>query len=143
MRSGSSLEIQHGGSHYKGKAVQPVEFWAANGWDGFSASILKYITRWRDKGGLVDLRKALHFAELRMELRGAIEVKRVIKMTDYCKSNFPDWNEYWREAAALAALEVWVLAGEAGNDPLDLRHKMFTNNLTNLIEWVEETHGKA
>lgn len=134
----SPLEIQHGGLHYKGKAIQPVQFWAANGWDGFSASILKYITRWRDKGGLVDLNKAMHFAALRMDLKGAISVKRELSMRIYLKSNYPDWNEYWRECAALTALEVWVLAGEDGNDPLDMRYKMFTNNMQNLIDWASD-----
>lgn len=63
-----SLEIQHGGSHYKKLAIQPVEFIVANDWDYFAGNTLKYLTRWRDKGGTVDLRKARHYIDLRFEL---------------------------------------------------------------------------
>ena len=31
-------------------------------------NVVKYITRWRDKGGLADLEKAKHFIELLIEL---------------------------------------------------------------------------
>ena len=31
-------------------------------------SVIKYVTRWRDKGGIKDLEKAKHFIELLIEL---------------------------------------------------------------------------
>lgn len=122
--------MQIAGSHYKAKAIQPVEFWAANGWDGFSSAVLKYIVRWRDKNGVEDLLKAQHFAALRLELNGAIKVKRTMSMFHFCKSN----NVGELELAVLLALEVWVIQNEAGNDPLNLRYKLFAANMTNLIE---------
>lgn len=134
MTSGSTLAVQHGGSHYKNKTIQPVEFWAANGWDGFSSAILKYIVRWRDKNGVEDLLKAQHFADLRMELRGAIKVKRTMSMFHFCKSN--QVGEL--ELAALLALEAWIGAGLAGNDPKDLRYRLFAANMNNLIERAQD-----
>jgi len=64
----SALQGQVGGDHYKGTAIQPVEFWQANRWDGCSCSSMKYLARWRRKAGLEDLKKAIHFVELRQEL---------------------------------------------------------------------------
>lgn len=59
-----ALDHQVGGSHYVGRAIQPVEFWKANLLGGCESSIVKYLTRWRDKGGVEDLRKARHFLEI-------------------------------------------------------------------------------
>ena len=59
---------QIGGDHYKGKAVQPWDFIAANELDYFQGNIIKYVTRWRDKSGIQDLRKALHYLEKYIEL---------------------------------------------------------------------------
>lgn len=61
------LDVQEGGSHYKGKAIQPVEYILANGIPFVEGSVIKYVTRWRDKGGIEDLRKAKHFLEILIE----------------------------------------------------------------------------
>lgn len=68
LPSHSPLTKQVGGSHYKDTPIQPVEFIFANDLDFFEGSAVKYITRWRTKGGLEDLRKAIHFLELLIEL---------------------------------------------------------------------------
>lgn len=54
----SRLNDQVGGDHYIKCGMQPVEYAFANKLDFFQGSIIKYITRWRDKGGVQDLRKA-------------------------------------------------------------------------------------
>lgn len=64
----SPLDTQVAGDHYKGRAIQPIEYAHANSLDFFQGSVVKYVTRWRDKGGLADLEKAKHFLELYMEL---------------------------------------------------------------------------
>ena len=56
---------QVGGQHYKAKAIQPWDFIAANGLGYFD---VKYVSRWRDKGGLDDLRKARHYLDKLIEL---------------------------------------------------------------------------
>lgn len=63
----SALEHQVGGSHYKKLAIQPFEYIHANGIGFAEGSAIKYITRWRDKGGIGDLLKAKHFIELLIE----------------------------------------------------------------------------
>lgn len=60
---------QVGGDHYKKyNELQPwtvVTAWNLGYLDG---TALKYIARWRDKGGIEDLRKAIHFLEKLIEV---------------------------------------------------------------------------
>lgn len=62
------LDTQVAGDHYKSLAIQPVEYIHANGIPFMEGSAIKYLTRWRNKGGLDDLKKAKHFIELLIEL---------------------------------------------------------------------------
>jgi len=64
----SALEKQVSGGHYKSLSIQPIEYIHANGIPFAEGSVIKYVTRWRDKGGLADLEKAKHFLELLIEL---------------------------------------------------------------------------
>lgn len=61
-------EIQHGGDHYRNKTIQPWDFIHANGIGFLEGSAVKYLTRWREKGGVEDLRKARHFIDKLIEL---------------------------------------------------------------------------
>jgi hypothetical protein len=67
-KSTSALNQQAGGSHYKDRAIQPIEYIHANGLPFIEGSIVKYITRWRDKGGVQDLEKIKHYVDLLIEL---------------------------------------------------------------------------
>jgi hypothetical protein len=61
-------ERQIGGDHYK---VGGEEHWDRAWrlkWDPFQYQITKYVERWKDKGGIDDLRKAQHFLEKYIEL---------------------------------------------------------------------------
>lgn len=58
------LDRQVGGNHYKGKGIQPVEFFEANGVPYCIANAIKYLFRHRAKGGRKDVEKALHYIEL-------------------------------------------------------------------------------
>lgn len=60
----NSMERQVGGNHYKKCKIQPVEYIHANGLDFFQGNIVKYITRFRDKGGKADLEKIKHYCDL-------------------------------------------------------------------------------
>ncbi len=51
----SALDTQEGGSHYKDKAIQPIQYIHANGLGFCEGNVVKYVTRWRDKNGLADL----------------------------------------------------------------------------------------
>jgi len=60
---------QYGGSHYKKYgSLQPWDVITA--WDlGYlDGTALKYIARWKDKNGIEDLRKAIHFLEKTIEV---------------------------------------------------------------------------
>ena len=60
------LSYQVGGDHYKKYKYQPIEFFNDVRMDFNRANAIKYIARWKDKGGVEDLRKAvqyLRFAE--------------------------------------------------------------------------------
>ena len=62
------LTKQVAGDHYKKLKIQPIEYIHANSIPFAEGSAIKYLTRWRDKGGIADLEKAKHFIELLIEL---------------------------------------------------------------------------
>ena len=62
-----ALDYQVGGCHYKEMTIQPVEFIHANGLPYIEGAVIKYMCRWRERGGLEDLRKARHFIDLLIE----------------------------------------------------------------------------
>ena len=66
----SALNKQIAGDHYKSQLIQPVEYIHANEIGFFEGNVIKYVTRWRDKGGMADLEKAKHYIELLIELEG-------------------------------------------------------------------------
>lgn len=57
-----------GPGHYKDKAIQPWDFIVANNLGYLEGNVVKYITRWRQKGGVEDLRKAKHYIEKLIEM---------------------------------------------------------------------------
>lgn len=71
----SALEKQVSGNHYKSLKIQPIEFIHANGIPFAEGSIIKYVTRWRDKGGVTDLEKAKHFLEIPIELERKVVIE--------------------------------------------------------------------
>ena len=64
----TALDRQVGGNHYKDCKIQPIEYIHANNLNFCEANIVKYITRWRAKGGLQDVEKVIHYAQLLLEL---------------------------------------------------------------------------
>lgn len=63
----SANDFQHGGVHYQ-KPIQPWDYIAANGIGFFEGNAIKYLSRWREKGGIEDLRKAQHYIQKLIEL---------------------------------------------------------------------------
>jgi len=64
------LEVQVGGGHYKDLKIQPIEYIHANNLGYCEANVVKYISRWRSKGGLQDLEKVKHYVDLLIKLEG-------------------------------------------------------------------------
>jgi len=63
----SALDKQQGGSHYQ-LAIQPIEYIYKNSLDYCEGNVVKYITRHGSKNGAEDIRKAIHYCELLLEL---------------------------------------------------------------------------
>jgi Protein of unknwon function (DUF3310) len=59
---------QVSGSHYSDKEIQPWDYIHANNLCYFTGNCVKYVSRWRDKGGIDDLKKAIHYLEKLIEL---------------------------------------------------------------------------
>ena len=53
--------MQVAGTHYKNKAIQPWDYIVSNNIGYLEGNVIKYVSRWRDKGGVDDLRKAQHY----------------------------------------------------------------------------------
>ncbi|HUH57509.1 MAG TPA: DUF3310 domain-containing protein [Pseudomonadales bacterium] len=66
-----ALDIQVGGGHYKDLAIQPVEYNHANGLGYLEGNVVKYVTRHKAKNGAQDIRKAIHYLELVLQLEYA------------------------------------------------------------------------
>lgn len=62
--TGNAWDKQVGGGHYKQYAIQPTQFALANGLDYAQSNAIKYIVRHKDKNGVQDLDKAVHYIEL-------------------------------------------------------------------------------
>jgi hypothetical protein len=69
----SAFKEQVGGGHYKDLAIQPAEFIHKNGIGYMEGAVIKYLTRWRNKNGVEDLKKARHYLDLLIEM----ETKRL------------------------------------------------------------------
>lgn len=82
-------DSQQGGSYYKTKAIQPWDYITANEMGYLEGNVVKYITRWRQKDGLKDLRKAQHYLQKLIETE--LEPKEAHTRKDYDSEPEPDW----------------------------------------------------
>ena len=63
-----STDYQVAGDHYQKMKIQPIEYIMANQLGFCEGAIVKYISRWRDKGnGIDDLRKIKQFCDFIIE----------------------------------------------------------------------------
>jgi hypothetical protein len=62
----ASLNKQIGGDHYKKLGIEPWEIVDANGLDYYKGNVIKYVLR--NKDGVNDLKKAIHYLEHIIEL---------------------------------------------------------------------------
>jgi hypothetical protein len=63
IKSTIPAPMQVGGTHYARLAIDPFKYGMANKLDPLQFSVVKYVTRFRDKGGVQDLRKAIDCLE--------------------------------------------------------------------------------
>ena len=60
-------DLQSGGTHYKGFAIQPAEYIHKNGIGFLAGAVVKYVTRYKLKNGRQDLEKAIHCLQMMIE----------------------------------------------------------------------------
>lgn len=72
MKQPSANDKQVDGNHYKKYGnLQPWDVIVAWNLGYLDGTALKYIARWRDKGGINDIKKAIHFLEKFVEVEEA------------------------------------------------------------------------
>ena len=62
---------QVAGTHYKTQAIQTWDYIAANNIGYLEGNAIKYLSRWKSKGGVNDLLKAKHYIEKLIEIEAA------------------------------------------------------------------------
>ena len=63
----TNRKFQVGGDHYTKLAIQPTYYALANGLGVCEANVIKYVSRWKSKNGLDDLRKARDYLDILTE----------------------------------------------------------------------------
>jgi hypothetical protein len=64
----SANDRQIGGYHYRKTGYQTWDYIELNGLGFLEGNAIKYVTRWRDKGGASDLDKAEHYVDKLTEM---------------------------------------------------------------------------
>jgi len=74
---------QIAGDHYKQYGnLQPWDVIIAWNMGYLTGTALKYLARWRDKGGIDDLKKAIHFIEKQIEVAEAEATAKIPHQTN-------------------------------------------------------------
>ena len=63
----NSLEDQVGGNHYTKFPIQPYEFISKNDLSFFQGNVIKYVCRYKRKGGAEDIKKIIHYCQLELK----------------------------------------------------------------------------
>lgn len=56
-------KAQIGGTHYSKLAIEPIQFIETNELGYHEGNVVKYVSRWRSKNGIEDLKKAQWYIE--------------------------------------------------------------------------------
>lgn len=64
----SAKDSQVGGEHYRNLKIQPIDYITQNGFDFPTGNVIKYVSRHKTKNGAEDIRKAIHYCRLILEL---------------------------------------------------------------------------
>lgn len=64
----NNTKTQVGGSHYSSLKIQPVEYIHANALSYMEGNVVKYVTRHASKNGAEDIKKAIHYLNLILDL---------------------------------------------------------------------------
>lgn len=78
---------QVGGTHYSCRQIEPIEFIERNQLPFSAGNIVKYLTRWRDKGGIEDLRKAQQYLSFIESYDIVMPQEQAISVDTYISEN--------------------------------------------------------
>ena len=65
---GKASQQQVGGDHYSTMAIQPAVYAQRNQLNFIEGCVVKYVSRHRNKNGAEDIKKAIHFLNLLLEI---------------------------------------------------------------------------
>lgn len=75
----SAYDHQEGGSHYNNFPIQPAYYNIFNGIPWAEGEVIKYVSRWRTKGGVQDLKKARHICDMLIEFHeGQLDYDKLV-----------------------------------------------------------------
>ena len=72
----SANELQIAGDHYKKKAIQPWDYIIANDLGYLEGNVVKYVSRWKNKNGIEDLKKAQHYLAKLLEVANGSDTRK-------------------------------------------------------------------
>ncbi len=67
LKKPKANDRQEGGDHYQSKAIQPWDYIISNNIGYLEGNIIKYVSRYKEKHGLEDLKKARHYLDKLIE----------------------------------------------------------------------------
>lgn len=67
-KSQSANDIQYGGDYYKSQPIQPWDYIVSNNLGFLEGNAVKYLSRFRQKNGVEDLKKAIHYIQKLIEI---------------------------------------------------------------------------
>jgi len=67
-RASKPRDCQVGGDHYKNMKIQRIDFCFENKLNVYQSDIIKYLVRYKNKNGKIDLQKARHLIDMLIEV---------------------------------------------------------------------------
>jgi len=133
----SALDTQIGGGHYKGMKIQPMEYSMKNGLDACQHTAIKYISRFREKGGIQDLEKAKHCIDMLIEFeRQRLDEVEQIGQRHEATPNVLEFDEARIDRIAASHGDGEHYA-EDMNDPANWRAGDLVERTTDGISWTK------
>lgn len=103
---------QIAGDHYNKRPIQHWDFAIGNDLSYLGGQATKYVSRWRDKNGVVDLQKAMHFIEKMEEVHS--QPPTPVSLSDYFTAQELGWHEQ--------IVVAMIFSYERTLEPMFLRH---------------------
>lgn len=132
---------QVGGSHYKDKAVQPWEVIERNRMGFFDGNALKYLMRYRDKGGVEDLRKAVHYIEKLIEMEAAVPDPKVGARIATLAEEFREMEKRASQTAPSPIAGARLMESMMDAEMPNLRDIFAMMALVGLVQTQDRPHG--